>query len=94
MRAREPDSSGYVVSDGVRLAWESFNDEAPTTVMFVPIDTCVHSRAWKGQVAYLAQHVRVVTVDPPGNGRSGRARMSVSSRCQRSTASSKCLRVV
>ena len=73
MRAREPDSSGYVESDGVRLAWESFNDTATTTVLFVPIDTCVHSRAWKGQVAYLAQHVRVVTVDPPGNGRSGRA---------------------
>jgi pimeloyl-ACP methyl ester carboxylesterase/predicted glycosyltransferase len=72
MRAREPDSSGYVESAGVRLAWESFNDAATTTVMFVPIDTCVHSRAWKGQVAYLAQHVRVVTVDPPGNGRSGR----------------------
>lgn len=72
MRAREPDSSGYVESDGVRLAWESFNDAAATTVLFVPIDTCVHSRAWKGQVAYLAQHVRVVTVDPPGNGRSGR----------------------
>jgi pimeloyl-ACP methyl ester carboxylesterase/predicted glycosyltransferase len=58
---------------GVRLAWESFNDTATTTVLFVPIDTCVNSRAWKGQVAYLAQHVRVVTVDPPGNGRSGRA---------------------
>lgn len=72
MRAREPDSDGTVEVDGVRLAWESFNDTAPTTVLFVPIDTCVHSRAWKGQVAYLAQHHRVVTVDPPGNVRSGR----------------------
>jgi pimeloyl-ACP methyl ester carboxylesterase/predicted glycosyltransferase len=72
MRAREPDSSGHVESDGVRLAWESFNDTATPTVLFVPIDTCVHSRAWKGQVAYLAQHLRVVTVDPPGNGSSGR----------------------
>ena len=72
MRAREPDTHGYVDVDGVRLAWESFNDAADTTVLFVPIDTCVNSRAWKGQVAYLAQHFRVVTVDPPGNGRSGR----------------------
>ena len=73
MRAREPDSDGFVEVDGVRLAWESFNDTGETTVVFVPIDTCVHSGAWKGQVAYLAQHFRVVTVDPPGNGRSGRA---------------------
>jgi pimeloyl-ACP methyl ester carboxylesterase len=73
VRAREPDSQGYVDVDGARLAWESFNDRAETTVLFVPIDTCVNSRAWKGQVPYLAQHHRVVTVDPPGNGRSGRA---------------------
>jgi pimeloyl-ACP methyl ester carboxylesterase/predicted glycosyltransferase len=73
VRACEPDSAGHVEVDGVRLAWESFNDRADTTVLFVPIDTCVDSRAWKAQVPYLAQHHRVVTVDPPGNGRSGRS---------------------
>ena len=71
MRAREPDTTGHVDVAGVRLAWESFNDTADTTVLFVPIDTCVHSRAWKGQVAYLAQHFRVVTVDPPRNRPAG-----------------------
>ena len=73
MRAREPDTQGYVDVESVRLGYETFNDAAETTVLFAPIDTCVHSRAWKAQVAYLAQHCRVVTVDPPGNGRSGRS---------------------
>jgi hypothetical protein len=56
VRARDPDSAGHVEVAGVRLAWESFHDSAATTVLFVPIDTCINSRAWKGQVAYLAQN--------------------------------------
>ena len=51
MRAREPDEQGYVERDGVRIGYETFNDAAADqgrpTVLFVPIDTCVHSRAWK-----------------------------------------------
>ncbi len=73
MRAREPDQQGHVDIGAVRLGYETFNDAGEDTIVFAPIDTCVHSRAWKGQVAYLAQHYRVVTIDPPGNGRSGRS---------------------
>jgi pimeloyl-ACP methyl ester carboxylesterase/predicted glycosyltransferase len=71
MRAREPDSTGYVDRDGVKIAYESFGD-GDTAVVFVPIDTIVDSRAWKAQVPYLSRHHRVVTIDPRGNGASDR----------------------
>ena len=74
MRAREPDQQGYVDRGGVRVAYESFGEPAPgrPTVVFVPIDTIVHSRAWKAQVPFLARFAHVVTIDPRGNGRSDR----------------------
>jgi pimeloyl-ACP methyl ester carboxylesterase len=71
MRAREPDSQGFVVRNGVRIAYEVFG-EGPRTVLFLPSWSIVHSRMWKAQVPYLARHFRVITIDGRGNGRSDR----------------------
>jgi pimeloyl-ACP methyl ester carboxylesterase len=72
VRARQPDADGYVQCDGVQIGYEVFGDGAPT-LLLMPTWTIVHSRFWKLQVPYLAQHFRVITFDRPGNGRSDRA---------------------
>src|SRR4051812_7911173 len=72
VRAREPDQEGYVDRDGVKVAYEAYGQQPGIAIVFAPVDTIVHSRAWKAQVPYLARHHRVVTIDPRGNGRSDR----------------------
>ena len=71
MRARDPDTDGYVERDGVKIFYEVFGD-GDVTVLMLPTWSIVHSRVWKLQVPYLARHVRVVTLDGRGNGRSDR----------------------
>jgi pimeloyl-ACP methyl ester carboxylesterase/predicted glycosyltransferase len=71
MRAREPDIQGFIHRDGIAVAYESYGS-GERCVLFPPIDTIAHSRAWKGQIPYLARHARVVSIDPRGNGRSDR----------------------
>ena len=71
MRARLPDSEGYVERDGVKVPYEVFGD-GPTTVLLLPTWTIIHSRFWKFQVPYLAERFRVITFDRPGNGRADR----------------------
>ena len=67
MRARQPDSSGYAVNDGVRVYYEVHGHGRPT-VLLMPSWAISQSRMWKMQVPYLARHFRVVTFDPRGNG--------------------------
>ncbi len=71
MRARYPDHEGFIERDGVKVGYEVFGRGEPA-VVFPPVDAIVHSRAWKAQVPYLARTAKVVTIDPRGNGRSGR----------------------
>ena len=72
-RARYPDKEGFVERDGVRIFWERYGVGEPT-ILFPPTWELVHSRCWKMQIPYFARHGRVVTFDPPGNGRSDRPR--------------------
>ncbi len=71
MRAREPDTEGFVDRDGVKLGYEVFGG-GPLTLLLLPTWTIVHSRFWKAQVPYQSRHAQVVTFDGPGNGRSDR----------------------
>ncbi|THF86605.1 alpha/beta fold hydrolase [Deinococcus sp. KSM4-11] len=71
MRAREPDQSGHVERDGVRLHYEVFGS-GPLTVFLLPTWSIIHSRFWKAQVHFLARHYRVLTYDGRGNGQSDR----------------------
>jgi pimeloyl-ACP methyl ester carboxylesterase/predicted glycosyltransferase len=71
-RARLPDETGRVTRpDGVRIAYEVFGSGDPTIVL-LPSAAIIHSRQWKGQVAFLSRDYRVVTYDGRGNGRSDR----------------------
>jgi pimeloyl-ACP methyl ester carboxylesterase/predicted glycosyltransferase len=71
MRARYPDTEGYVERDGVRIFYEVFG-EGDQTILLLPTWSIIHSRFWKAQVPYLARHFRVITFDGRGNGRSDR----------------------
>ena len=69
--ARLPDEQGVIERDGVRVHWEAYGD-GPAAILLMPTWSIIHSRTWKGQIAYLARHFRVVTFDGRGNGLSDR----------------------
>ncbi len=70
-RARQPDETGSIERDGVRIAWERYGTGSPT-LLLMPTWSIVHSRHWKMQIAFLAREFRVVTFDGRGNGGSDR----------------------
>ncbi len=71
-RARTPDRLGLAVRDGVRIAYDVYENAGRPTVVLMPTWSIVHSRVWKMQAPYLARHFRVVTRDGRGCGRSDR----------------------
>jgi len=72
MRARYPDTEGFIERDGVKVFYEVFGTGQPALV-FPPTDPLVHSRFWKAQVPYLARSFQVVPSTRAGTaGRTGR----------------------
>ena len=71
MRAKMPDSAGFITRDGVNLAYEIYGD-APDTMLFIPPWSIVHSRIYKAQLPYFSERFRCITYDGRGNGKSDR----------------------
>ncbi len=71
MRARYPDTEGFIERNGAKIFYEVYENEGPTILLAQSWQTS-YSRLWKMQIPYLARHFRVVTYDPVGNGRSDR----------------------
>jgi pimeloyl-ACP methyl ester carboxylesterase/predicted glycosyltransferase len=71
MRARHPDTEGFIERGGVKVGYEVFGAGEPAIVLLTSW-AIVHARQWKAQVPYLARHFRVITVEGRGNGRADR----------------------
>ena len=71
MRAKLPDSEGFVSRDGVNLAYEVYGDGADT-ILFIPPWSIVHSRIYKAQLPYFSERFRCIAYDGRGNGKSDR----------------------
>ena len=72
MHPRQPDRSGYVTRDGVRVAWEVHGDQNSPSVLLLPTWSIADAGHWKFQVPVLSRRYRVVVIDGRGNGRSDR----------------------
>ena len=72
MRPRQPDRSGFITRDGVRVAWEVHGDQNAPSLLLLPTWAIADAGHWKFQVPVLAQRYRVIVIDGRGNGRSDR----------------------
>jgi pimeloyl-ACP methyl ester carboxylesterase/predicted glycosyltransferase len=71
MRAKLPNTEGFVERDGVKLHYEIYGEGAQTMV-FIPPWSIVHSRIYKAQLPYFSERFRCITYDGRGNGKSDR----------------------
>ncbi len=71
MRARYPDTEGFIERGGVKVGYEVFGADGPA-ILLLTSWAIVHARQWKAQVPYLARHFQVITVEGRGNGRADR----------------------
>ena len=71
MRARYPDTEGFIERGGVKVGYEVFGAGEPA-ILLLTSWAIVHARQWKAQVPYLARHFQVITVEGRGNGRADR----------------------
>jgi pimeloyl-ACP methyl ester carboxylesterase/predicted glycosyltransferase len=72
MRAREPDRSGFISRDGVRVAYDVHGEGNSPTVLLMPTWSIANVEHWKFQLPVLARRYRVIAVDGRGNGRCDR----------------------
>jgi pimeloyl-ACP methyl ester carboxylesterase/predicted glycosyltransferase len=70
MRARQPDRTGYVERDGVRVVYDLYGEQNSPTVVLSATWAIAHAEHWKAQVPVLARRYRVITMDGRGSGRS------------------------
>ena len=71
MRAKLPKQTSFLDRNGVALYYEVYGD-GPTTMLFLPPWSIVHSRVYKAQLPYFSERFRCITFDPRGNGKSSR----------------------
>ncbi len=71
MRARYPDTEGFIERDGVKVGYEVFGTGEPA-ILLLTSWAIVHARQWKAQVPYLARRFRVIAIEGRGNGRADR----------------------